>query len=45
MLNSKLTLLLVAMIIINCKGQSCSGAAFFNGQRCVPCATNCMCSQ
>lgn len=26
------------------QAQVCPGAAFFNGQRCVPCSTNCQCS-
>ena len=36
--------LLFALIVITL-GQLCPGAAFFNGQRCAPCATNCQCSQ
>lgn len=38
---------LIILLIITDLGscQSCTGAAFFNGQRCVPCATNCQCSQ
>ena len=27
------------------QSQVCSGASFFNGQRCAPCLTNCQCSQ
>ena len=36
-------ILLALLAAAHC--QVCTGAAFFDGQRCVPCATNCQCSQ
>jgi hypothetical protein len=38
-------LLFLLILLTIAQSQSCSGAAFFNGQRCVPCAANCQCSQ
>lgn len=41
-----LTILLTLLTLLSLlQAQTCSGAAFFNGQRCAPCLTNCQCTQ
>lgn len=42
MLNSIVVFLATLLIT---QSQVCTGASFFNGQRCAPCLTNCQCSQ
>ena len=45
MLTRNTILILTAYIITLSFSQNCPGAAFFNGQRCAPCASNCQCTQ